>query len=168
MTFTPVIDLSDIVPGSLQLTGAFIVLEAEGVLINHRSGSMSSTDFRPLPNTPVTPTIRRYNDNRLGAVYSSLYGFWTSRHAALNAVGQNAAIARRDAYSVILFDHTRATCISNDFARSPDELLNAVVSRQAGGGTDYTGALTEAQSIMTQHWSNERYAIQPVSRRHRP
>lgn len=168
MTCTPVIDVSGIVPGSLQLIGALIVLEVEGVLINHRSGSMSDNDLQPLPNTPVTPTIRQYNDNRLGAVYSSLYGFWASRHSALNAVGQNAAIARRDAYSVILFDHGQATCISNDFARSPDELLDAVVSWQTGGGTDYTGALTEAQSIMVQHWSNERYAIQPVSRRHQP
>jgi len=133
------------------------------VLIGYRSGSMGGRDLRPLPNTPVTPNIRRYNDNRLGAVYSSLHGFWTSRHAALNAVGQNAAVARRDAYSMILFDHSPATCISNDLARSPDELLNSVVSRQTGGGTNYTAALTEAQSVMTQHWSNDRYAI-PVNR----
>ena len=124
---------------------------------------MSSGDLRPLPNTPVTPNICRYNNNRLGAVYSSLHSFWTSRHAALNAVGQNAAVARRDAYSMILFNHSRATCISNDFTRSPDELLNSIVSLQAGGGTDYTGALAEAQSVMVQHWTNERYAI-PVNR----
>ena len=124
---------------------------------------MSSRDLRPLPNTPVTPNICRYNNNRLGAVYSSLHSFWTSRHAALNAVGQNAAITRRDAYSMILFDHSPTTCISNDFARSPNELLDSIVSLQTGGGTDYTGALAEAQSVMVQHWSNERYAI-PVNR----
>lgn len=120
---------------------------------------MSSSDLRPLPNTPVTPKISRCNNNRLGAVYSSLHGFWVSRHAALNAVGQNAAIARRDAYSVILFDNSAATCMSNDFARSPDELLDSIVAQRAGGGTNYTGALTQAQSVMIQHWSNERYAV---------
>ena len=120
---------------------------------------MSLWDLQPLPNTPVTQKICQHNNNRLGAVYSSLYGFWTSRHSALNAVGQNAAIARRDAYSVILFDHSPARCISNDFACSPDELLDAVVSWQAGGGTDYTEALSEAQSVMVEHWSNERYVI---------
>ena len=129
------------------------------MLIDYRSGSMGYNDIQPLQNTPVTQNIRQYNDNRLGAVYSSLYGFWTSRHAALNAVAQNAVVARRDAYSVILFDHSTDTCISNDFTNSPDELLDTIVSWQAGGGTDYTGALTEAQSIMVQHWSNERYAI---------
>jgi len=129
------------------------------IFVIDRSGSMGSRDLRPLPNTPVTPNISQYNNNRLGAVYSSLHGFWTSRHAALNAVGQNAAIARRDAYSVILFDHTAVTCMSSDFTRSPDELLDSIVARQAGGGTDYTGALTEAQSIMVQHWSNERAPI---------
>ena len=128
------------------------------MLIGYRSGSMASTDFQPL-QTPVTQNIRRYNNNRLGAVYSSLHSFWTSRHAALNSVAQNAAVARRDAYSMILFDHSTATCISNDLARSPDDLLNVIVSERAGGGTDYTGALTEAQSLMTQHWSNDRYAI---------
>jgi hypothetical protein len=127
--------------------------------MDYRSGSMSYGDLRPLPNTPATPSIRRYNDNRLGAVYSSLHGFWTSRHAALNAIGQNVAIARRDAYSVILFDNSATTCISNDFARSPEDLLNSIVSYQAGGGTNYTGALAEAESLMVQQWSNERYAI---------
>ena len=63
---------------------------------------MAGGDLRPLPNTPMTPNIRRYNDNRLGAVYSSLHGFWTSHHAALNAVGQNAAVARGDMYSMVM------------------------------------------------------------------
>ena len=120
---------------------------------------MSHDDLRPLPNTPVTPNIRQYNDNRLGAVYSSLYGFWTSRHAALNAVGENAAVARRDAYSLILFNNLPVTYISNDFARSPDDLLNSLVSLRAGGWTNYTRALSEAQSLMVRHWSNERCAI---------
>lgn len=120
---------------------------------------MSLNDFRPIPNTPATPNIRRHNDNRLGAVYSSLYGFWTSRQAALSAVGQNAVIARRDAYSVILFNHSPTNCISNDFASSPDVLLNTIVSLAADGGTNYAEALTSAQSLMVQHWSNERYTI---------
>jgi hypothetical protein len=130
-----------------------------GVLMGYRSSSMSCTDLQPLPNTPATPVIRRHNDNRLGAVYSSLHGFWTSRHAALNAIGQNAAIARRDAYSVILFDSSANTCVSNDFARSPDDLLNSIASQKPRGGTNYTAALVEAQSVMVQQWSNERYAI---------
>ena len=120
---------------------------------------MSYTDLRPLQNTPSTAAISRYNDNRLGAVYSSLYGFWTSRQAAVNAIGQNAAVARRDAYSVILFENSATTCISNDFTSSPDDLLNSIVPHQAWGGTDYLEALTEAQSLMVQHWSNERYVI---------
>ena len=132
-------------------------------LIGYRSSSMGHRDLRPLPNTPATPTIRQYNDNRLGAVYSSLHGFWTSRHATANAIGQNAAIARRDAYSIILFDNSTSTCISNDFTSSPDDLLNGIVSHRTGGGTNYTGALTAAQSLMIQHWSNERYVI-PVGR----
>jgi len=129
------------------------------IFVIDRSGSMGGRDLQPLPNTPVTPKIRRHNNNRLGAVYSSLHGFWTSRHSALSAVGQNAAVARRDAYSVILFDHSPTRCISSDFARSPDELLDVVASLQTGGGTNYTAALTEAQTVMVQHWSNERSPV---------
>ena len=124
---------------------------------------MSSTGLRPLQNTPSTARISQYNNNSLGAVYSSLHGFWASRQAAANATGQNAAAARRDAYSVILFDSSAATYISNDFTSSPDDLLNRIVAHQPQGGTDYTQALNQAQSLMVRHWSNERYAI-PVHR----
>ena len=135
------------------------------VLTSCRSGSMSSTDLRPLQNTPSTARISQHNNNRLGSVYSSLHGFWVSRQAAVNAAGQNAAVARRDAYSMILFQSSATTCISNDFTSSPDDLLNGIVSHRAGGGTNYTGALTAAQSLMVQHWSNERYAVS-VGRSH--
>lgn len=120
---------------------------------------MGGKDLRPLLNAPSTAIITQYNNNRLGAVYSSLYGFWTSRQAAVNPIGQNAAGARRDAYSVILFENSATTCISNDFTSSPDNLLDVIVPHRAGRGTNYTGALTAAQSLMIQHWSNERYAI---------
>ena len=124
-----------------------------------RSSSMSSTDLQPPRNTPSTVTISRYNNNRLGAVYSSLYRFWSSHQAAANATGQNAAVARRDAYSVVLFDDSAATIISNDSFLSPDNLLSSIVSHRASGGTDYTAALTAAQTLMVQHWNNERYVI---------
>jgi hypothetical protein len=56
---------------------------------------MSSVDRHPLTGTPVTAQIVRRSNNRLGAVYSSLYAFWASRNAAVE--GQ-AVAARRDAY----------------------------------------------------------------------
>jgi len=54
---------------------------------------MGMDDRHPLNNTPVTAQISRQCNNRLGAVYSALYGFWTSRAAAVTA-----GAARRDAY----------------------------------------------------------------------
>lgn len=120
-----------------------------------RSGSMDYNDHRPLANTPTTALIAQNSNNRLGAVYSALYGFWKSRNAALSTSGQQAS--RRDAYSVILFDHNVSTCITNDFSHNPDQLLDAVIPFRAGGGTDYTSALNTARTVMTQHWSTERY-----------
>lgn len=116
---------------------------------------MSCQDRRPLQNTPVTQKISRQSDNRLGAVFSSLYAFWASRSAVLSAAsGQN----RRDAYSVILFDHTTVRCVENDFTSSPDGLLDKVLRYGADGGTNYTSALQTTEQVMKQHWSTERYA----------
>lgn len=127
------------------------------LFIIDRSGSMGYSDRLPLANTPTTALISQNSNNRLGAVYSALHGFWTSRNAALSASGQQAS--RRDAYSVILFDHNVNTCITNDFNRNPDQLLDAVIPFKAGGGTDYTSALNTARAVMTQHWSTERYCF---------
>lgn len=65
--------------------------------VTDRSGSMSSTDRQPVANAPSSARIMRNNSNRLGAVLSAVYGFWTSRSSGTTG-------PRRDAYSVILFE----------------------------------------------------------------
>jgi hypothetical protein len=117
---------------------------------------MSATDRRPLPNTPATNRIILHSNNRLGAVYSALHSFWSARHAAVN-VGAQATQTRRDAYSVILFDHAVSTGVTNDFTSSPDQLLDAVLPYDSGGGTNFTMALRSAQTVMEQNFSTERY-----------
>jgi len=126
------------------------------IFVIDRSGSMGTKDRRPLPGTPSTALISRHCTNRLGAVYSSLHAFWRSRDAALSA-GQ--AGTRRDAYSVILFDDQIQECLTNDFTRTPDQLLDAAVVHTARGGTDFTQALMSAQRVMCQHWSTERTPV---------
>jgi len=67
---------------------------------------------------------------------------------------------RRDAYSLIFFNHVPSTSsIENDFASSPDELLDAALQFDAKGGADFTGALERTQMIMTSHWSAERAPV---------
>jgi hypothetical protein len=117
---------------------------------------MGASDRRPLPGTPSTALITRYTNNRLGAVYSSLYAFWRSRDAAVSALGEPA---RRDAYSVILFDDQIQECLTNDFTNAPDQLLQAVVVHSARGGTNFGRALRSAQNVMNRHWSTERYVL---------
>ena len=70
---------------------------------------MTWSDRQPLPNSPATRRIVQLANNRFGAVLSSLYGFWTAREAAVRS-GANAG-QRRDAYSIVLFDHTASVCI---------------------------------------------------------
>lgn len=115
----------------------------------------------PLPATPVTPTILRRHNDRLGAVYLSLHGFWQSRQTALAAApGSSAqaqvAPARRDAYSVILFNHSAARSFENDFQRSPENLLQSLLQYEADGGTNFYKAIVETEQVMRGHWSNER------------
>src|ERR1700733_14334172 len=118
---------------------------------------MGSRDRRPLADTPVTHRIAQTCNNRLGAVYSSLYSFWMSRQAV------TAAGARRDAYSVILFDNATSTAIANDFTSTPDDLLDEILTYSKRGGTNFTAALISTQALMQQHWSTERYENFPLS-----
>ncbi|KAI9455069.1 hypothetical protein BJY52DRAFT_1122205 [Lactarius psammicola] len=122
------------------------------------SKSMARSDRRPLPNAAGTPRIAPIANNRLGAVISSLYSFWTARQAA---VGQNAQTGRRrrDAYSIIFFSRTPMTCVENDFTSSPDELLTSCLRYKPFENEDYTRAIEKAQAIMTSHWSTERSPV---------
>ena len=120
---------------------------------------MSSTDRRPLANAPATNQITRSANNRLGAVYSALYSFWSARHAAVTA-GQQTVGARRDAYSIILFNESARSVLANDFTSSPDQILTMVLTQQASGGTNFAGALRAGQTAMMQHWSTERSGTQ--------
>ncbi|KAF8548152.1 hypothetical protein OG21DRAFT_1489630 [Imleria badia] len=125
------------------------------IFVADRSGSMTWTDRRPLPNTPSTARISARSNNRYGAVLSSLHGFWTARAAAV--AGSNAA--RRDAYSVVLFDQNVATPIVNDFASTPDQLLDTMLRFDTEGGTNFSLAIQQAQAIMEQSWSTERFPV---------
>jgi len=130
------------------------------IFVIDRSGSMSYDDRRPLANAPATNRIRQLANNRLGAVYSALYSFWSARHAATTPGRQTTGIGvRRDAYSVILFNEATTRVLTNDFMSSPDQLLDAVLSSQAYGGTNFSGALRVSQAVMEENWSTERTPV---------
>jgi hypothetical protein len=118
---------------------------------------MTRTDRTPVPGTPSTAIIAARSNNRLGAVYSALYSFWMARQAAIVHSGGTAP--RRDAYSVLLHHgYAQRTSIINDFARTPDQLLQELLPYTADGDNDFEAALTLAQSMMETHWSTERSA----------
>ncbi|KAG2136636.1 hypothetical protein DEU56DRAFT_857679 [Suillus clintonianus] len=125
------------------------------MLIMDRSRSMLRRDRQPLRNTPASDKIIQSSNNRFGAVLSSLYSFWSARAAAV--AGQQAA--RRDSYSVILFDQSVVEAVVNDFSSSPDQLLDAVLRYQTSAGTNFTAAIKRAQSVMERHWSTERTPV---------
>ena len=116
---------------------------------------MFMRDRRPLPNSAGTGRIARTANNRLGAVFSALYSFWIARQAA---VDRNSPVGggRRDAYSLIFFNHEPSTSIENDFTSSPDQLLTAALQFDAAGGTNFSWALETAQNVMTSNWSTDR------------
>ena len=124
---------------------------------------MSFKDRRPLANAPATDRIRERADNRLGAVYSALYSFWSARHAAMTS-GQQTSGARGDAYSVILFNTTTDNVVVNDFTSSPDQLLDIVLNERTEWGTNFAAAINASQEVMVDNWSTERFAIVFFSR----
>lgn len=126
------------------------------MFIIDRSGSMSGADRRPLADTPVTAKINQHSSNRLGAVYSSLHGFWSSRQAVVNAPGAQTRAGRRDAYSIVFFNGYVSDGVMNDFSSTPEQLLDSILANRAGGGTNFTAALNHGKSVMERHWSTER------------
>jgi hypothetical protein len=136
---------------------------------------MGFTDRQPIPNSAGIDRIVPKENNRLGATFSALYSFWIARQAAVDlpkeiktkknkkkkkaAVDHNLPVggARRDAYSMIFFNHEAETSIENDFTNSPDELLTAALAFDTGGGKFFHRALERAHMLMTSHWSMERY-----------
>jgi Mg-chelatase subunit ChlD len=70
---------------------------------------------------------------------------------------QQKISARRDAYSVVLFHKSTKIALVNDFTSSPDQLLEILLSEEAGGGTNFSLALRAAQSVMLQNWSTGRF-----------
>ncbi|KAF8270147.1 hypothetical protein EI94DRAFT_1723596, partial [Lactarius quietus] len=121
----------------------------------HVSGSMSCADQPPLPNAPGANRIKSKANNRLGAVFSSLYGFWIARQATFDRIAQS----RKDAYSLIFFDSEATTCIENDFTSSPEQLLTTILQHEAGGNTNFTRALKRAHDVMISYWSSERTPV---------
>jgi hypothetical protein len=143
-----------------------------------RSGSMGTGDRQPLRWRAATDRIVVHANNRLGAVYSALYSFWSASHVAPQQAGgarrgpdpfygassaHNSAIAdrqsfstRRDAYSVILFNDFSTTALVNDLTSSPDQLLDRLLVIRASGGTNFSVALQAGQSVMLQNWNTAR------------
>jgi len=119
---------------------------------------MRSTDRRPLEDAPAADLIREHVDNRLGAVYSALYSFWSARHAAIT-MGQQGTGARRDAYSIVLFNEQTTNVLVNDFTSTPDQLLDTVLVERPSRGTNFSEALGAARAIMEESWSTERPVI---------
>jgi hypothetical protein len=117
---------------------------------------MSSSDRRPPRGIPSTAMISARANNRVGAVYSALHSFWMARQTAFNNTG---GTARRDAYTVLLFNKSPLlTSIVNDFHSTPDQLLQELLNHEASGGTDFSTALKQAQLLMERYWSTERSA----------
>ncbi|KAI0302836.1 hypothetical protein B0F90DRAFT_1667445 [Multifurca ochricompacta] len=121
------------------------------IFVIDRSSSMWDDDKKPDPNAAGHNRIMPTRITDLGH-------FWLARQAATN---RNAffGVGRRDAYSLIFFNHESTICLENDFTSSPDELLTTALRYGPSGGTEYLSALDSTQKVMNSHWSTERAPI---------
>ena len=116
---------------------------------------MGLRDFRPLEDAPISQRIQAVADNRLGAIYSALYGFWSARANAIATIGAT----RGDAYSVILSGQCPVVVLSGDLTMSPDDMLNSVLAYGPSGRLWPSDPLVAVESVMVQHWNVSRYAV---------
>ena len=116
---------------------------------------MSKRDHRPRQDTPVTTHLSEHHDNRLGAVYSSLFAFWTARQGP----GRDP---RRDTYSVVLFNQNIYHAVIDNTTSTAEELLTGLLRFQPGFGTNFQIAIEAAQTRMDAHWDDERSVKCPL------
>jgi hypothetical protein len=113
-----------------------------------RSMSMKNDDRKPLENSPVCGKIRAHMNNRLGAVYSALYGFWSARQAAVGL--------QCDANTVILHAEGTQSVCENDSTKSPRELLELLLPNGPKGGNCFGKALKAADTAISKCWDDAR------------
>jgi len=110
--------------------------------------SMNKDDKKPLENSPVYGRIRGRMNNRLGAVYSALYSFWSTRQATVGL--------QRDANTVILHSQNTQYVCENDSTRSPSELLDLLLRNGPNGGNCFDKALKAADDAISKSWDDAR------------
>jgi hypothetical protein len=113
-----------------------------------RSMSMNKDDRKPLENSPVHGRIHARMNNRLGAVYSALYSFWSVRQAAIGL--------QRDSNTVILHAQNTQCVCENDTTRSPSELLDLLLPNSPNGGNCFDKAFKAADTAISKWWNNTR------------
>ncbi|QRW13376.1 E3 ubiquitin-protein ligase TRIP12 [Ceratobasidium sp. AG-Ba] len=126
------------------------------VFVIDSSGSMTSSDRVPLPNTPISARLVASCNNRYGAVLSALHGFWLSRESATSS---SSIQARQDAYSVLAFSDSATIRFANDFASTTNQLITQLIPQWGAGGTNFRAALLQAQSLIQTHWSSDRAPV---------
>jgi hypothetical protein len=109
---------------------------------------MNKADKKPPENSPVSAKIRARMNNRLGAVYSALYHFWSARQAAIGH--------QPDANTVILHSGDTQIVCENDLKRSPSELLDLLLRNGPDGGNCFDRALKAADTAISKWWDDAR------------
>ena len=110
-----------------------------------RSISLSKNDIRPPENSSVSARIRSRMNNRLGAVYSAMYNFWSARQAA---VGH-----QRDTNTIILHAEDTQSICENDSTRSPIELLDLLLPNAPKEGNCF---INTADTTILKWWDDAR------------
>ena len=121
---------------------------------------MSQQDIQPPPGSAGIERIKPMANNRLGAAFSSLFSFWIQRQAAVNRNSLMGGV-RKDAYSLIFFNHEQSTPIEYDYTSSPDELLTTALKFHACGSANLSSALERTQKVMASNWCTKRFGSSP-------
>ncbi|RUP45100.1 hypothetical protein BC936DRAFT_148613 [Jimgerdemannia flammicorona] len=132
------------------------------IFVIDRSGSMTTTDCKPLPNTPVERQLRSTHNNRLGAVYDAVYRFVETRQSTLRsrAVGGAASASpsnSNDTVSMVLFDDKVVTAFANKTLVGFSGMVSEMQKHLPRGGTSFGVGIKQATDICVQHHDPKRY-----------
>ncbi|RUS25274.1 hypothetical protein BC938DRAFT_472396 [Jimgerdemannia flammicorona] len=134
------------------------------IFVIDRSGSMASTDCKPLPNTPVERQLRITHNNRLGAVYDAVHRFVhtrqsTLRNRALGGATSTSPSNSNDTVSMVLFDDKVVTAFANETLVGFGGVVSEMQKHLPRGGTSFGVGIKQATDVCVQHHDQRRVPV---------
>ncbi|CAG8691510.1 11749_t:CDS:10, partial [Racocetra persica] len=121
------------------------------IFVIDKSGSMRSTDCKPLCNITKLLSLKHNHNNRLGAVMEAVFTFIETRKKSRKSTQVGQMAIDRDTVSLILFNEKATVAFENRTLTNSEELLRVMKEYTAEGGTNFANGINKATKLIKTH-----------------